>query len=92
MDWKMGEAQQKFSELINAAIEAPQLIYNQHQLVVAVVEAKIFQEFLAWQHQCNKQSLANALIQLHQICEEEDYMLEIPPRQDRPNPFVDNLS
>jgi hypothetical protein len=84
MDWKIGEAQQKFSELINAAIEAPQLIYNQNQLVVAVVEANIFQEFLAWRHQCNKQSLANAFIQLHQICEEEDYILEIPPRQDQP--------
>lgn len=48
MNWKIDEAQQKFSELIGAAVEEPQLIFNQDKLVAAVVEAELFQDFLAW--------------------------------------------
>jgi hypothetical protein len=29
--------------------------------------------------------------ELRRICEEEDYSLETPPRQERPNPFPDAL-
>jgi len=51
MNWKIEEAQQKFSEVIDATVAEPQLIYNQDKLVAAVVEIEIFQEFLAWQQQ-----------------------------------------
>jgi hypothetical protein len=33
------------------------------------------------------QSLTDALTQLHHLCAEENYTLEIPPRQNRPNPL-----
>jgi|GEM_PF-865730 len=81
MSWKIGEAKQKFSELIDAVIEEPQLIYDQNQLVAAVVKAGVFQEFLVWQQK--KSSLANALAELREICAEENYQLEIPLRRDR---------
>ena len=35
-------------------------------------------------------SLAEVFAELRQICSEERYELEIPPREDRPNPFVDD--
>jgi antitoxin (DNA-binding transcriptional repressor) of toxin-antitoxin stability system len=35
-------------------------------------------------------SLADALMQLRQICQREDYSLEIPPRSDRDNPLVNH--
>jgi hypothetical protein len=91
MNWKIEEAQQKLSELINAAVTEPQLIYNQEKLLVAVVEAELFQDFLAWQQQQRQSSLAASFIQLRQLCEEENYALEIPPREDRFNPFVDSF-
>ena len=78
MNWKIEQAQQKFPELISAAAIEPQLIYNQDQLVAAVVEAKTFQEFLAWQQQYHQDSLADAFAQLRQLCAEENYTLEIP--------------
>jgi hypothetical protein len=91
MNWKIEEAQQKFSELMSAAVSEPQLIYNDDKLVAAVVEAELFQDFLAWQQQQRKPSLADAFAQLRQLCAEENYTLEIPPREDRFNPFVDSF-
>jgi len=88
MSWKIEEAKQKFSELIDAVIEEPQLIYDQNHLVAAVVKADVFQEFLVWQ-QRQKSSLATAFTELHEICVEENYQLEIPPRGDRLNPFAE---
>lgn len=43
MDWRIAQAKQKFSELIGAVRQEPQLIYNRDQLVAAVIEAKMFQ-------------------------------------------------
>lgn len=91
MNWKIEEAQQKFPELMSAAVAEPQLIYNQDKLVAAIVEAELFQDFLVWQQQQRQPSLAASFTQLRQICAEESYTLEIPPREDRLNPFVDSL-
>jgi 2-succinyl-5-enolpyruvyl-6-hydroxy-3-cyclohexene-1-carboxylate synthase len=89
MNWKIEQAQQQFSQLISDANQEPQLIYNQDQLVAAVVEPELFQQFLEWKHQHHKPSLADALTELRQICVEEDYTLEVPPRQARFNPLID---
>jgi hypothetical protein len=87
MIWKVKEAQAKFQELIGAADTEPQPIYNQDRMVAVVIEPAIFQKFLDWQHSQSPVSLSAALTSLRQICEEEDYILEIPARRDRSNPF-----
>jgi 2-succinyl-5-enolpyruvyl-6-hydroxy-3-cyclohexene-1-carboxylate synthase len=92
MNWKIYEAKQKFSELLDASVAEPQLIYDRDKLVAAVVQAEIFQEFLVWQQQHRKPSLADAFAQLRQICAEENYHLEVPAREDRANSFIDNAS
>ncbi|MBW4583424.1 MAG: hypothetical protein KME42_27990 [Tildeniella nuda ZEHNDER 1965/U140] len=79
MPWKLEDAKQKFSELIHAAVEEPQLIYDQNQLVVAVVKADVYQEFLVWQQQSQKPALASAFTELRELCIEENYLLEMPP-------------
>jgi hypothetical protein len=35
--------------------------------------------------------VADAFAQLRRLCAEENYSLEIPPRQDRPNPFDESI-
>ncbi|GBF78613.1 prevent-host-death family protein [Aphanothece sacrum FPU1] len=92
MIWRIAQAKQRFSEMIKAATKEPQLIYNREQLVVAVIEAEMFQEFLAWRDRKEKASLADAFRELHQLMAEENYILEIPSRQDRPHHFVDVLN
>ena len=87
MNWRVAEAKQKFSDLIRAATEEPQLIYNRNHLVAAVVEAKLFEKFLAWHEQQQKVSLGSRLAEFRELCAEEEYFLEVPVRQDRPNAF-----
>ena len=92
MDWKIAEAKQKFSELVKAAEGEPQWIYNRDKLVAAMVPAETLQEFLSWRHQKEARTLGDAFEELRQICAEENYTLEIPPRRERPNPFLDALA
>ena len=89
MAWTIEEAQEKLTELINAASSEPQLIYDREQAVVAIVEAELFQEFLIWHQQRQKPPLTDAFAQLRQLCDEENYQIEIPERQNRSNPFTD---
>lgn len=91
MNWNIADAKQKFSELIREAENEPQWIYNRDRLVAAVVPAESLQEFLAWRDEKERPSLGEAFDELRRICQEEDYTFEIPPRQERPNPFPDAL-
>ncbi|MGF1675091.1 MAG: prevent-host-death protein [Rivularia sp. (in: cyanobacteria)] len=90
MNWKLDEAQQKLSLVIDAIALEPQLIFKQDELVAAIVEPKLFQEFLVWYQQQKTPPLADAFTELRQLCVEEDYILDIPARQgERHNPFAE---
>jgi hypothetical protein len=98
MNWKLDEAQQKLPLVIDAIAQAltcqfasePQLIFKQDKLVAAIVEPKLFQEFLAWHQQRKTSSLADAFTELRQLCTEENYILDTPARQgERHNPFAE---
>jgi PHD/YefM family antitoxin component YafN of YafNO toxin-antitoxin module len=89
MHWKVAEAKQKFSDIVRQAAREPQLIFNRDRLVAAVVDAQTFAAFQAWREQEERRSLADAFAELRQIAAEEHYSLELPPRLDRANAFVD---
>ena len=91
MVWTIEEAQQKLTELIDAANVEPQIIYEQEKPVAAIVEAELFQEFLTWHKKRPKPSLNEAFAELRQLCIQENYDLEIPSCQNRSNPFTDDL-
>jgi len=91
MNWKIAEAKQKFSELIQSTLKEPQLIYNRDRLVAVVIEADAYQEFLRWRERQRHTTMAEALQELQQICAEDDYTFTIPDRQDRNNAFVEAL-
>ncbi|MBD2298986.1 prevent-host-death protein [Nostoc sp. FACHB-87] len=88
MKWTLEEAQTQLSLVINATTQEPQLIYTQEELVAAVVDPELFQEFLNWRRQTAKKSLSQVFQELQQLCVEENYSLEIPARSDRYNPFI----
>jgi prevent-host-death family protein len=83
VNWKISEAKQKLSEIIKAAQEEPQWIYNRDKLVAAVVPAETLKEFLGWRHANEERTVGDAFAELRRICDEEDYTLEIPPRQEQ---------
>lgn len=49
-------------------------------------QAYVNQERDSWQQQ-TQHPLSQVFAELRQICEEENYTLEVPARSDRPNPF-----
>jgi prevent-host-death family protein len=91
VNWNVAEAKQRFSEVVRAAEEKPQMIYNRGKLVAAVVPAGELQDFLAWRERKEELTVADAFAELRRICAEEDYDFEAPARVDRPNPFADDL-
>lgn len=89
MKWTFEEAQDKLPLIIDATNKEPQLIYTQEQLVAAIVDPELFQEFLNWQQQfATKPPLKKAFAELRQLCAEEDYSFEIPTHSDRDNFFA----
>ena len=93
MNWTLESAKQHFTELINQAAQEPQSIFNDKQIVVAVIDAQTFKAFEQWQQtQSKKRSPANAFEELRQLCLEENYTLEIPNRYDRENAFINQNS
>ena len=91
MHWNVAQAKQHLSEMVRAAAEEPQLIYNRDRLVAAVVSADTWEQFSAWQRERQKRSVGAAFSSLREILREEDYTLELPERSDRPNAFADGL-
>lgn len=90
MKWRVAQAKQRFSELVQAALSEPQPIYKRDQLMAFVVKADLFQEFLEWRQQKRNKSVADAFIDVRQAAVEENFALEMPSRVDRANPFVDD--
>jgi prevent-host-death family protein len=91
MTWNIDKAQQHFSELLDAAEQSPQVIYQHNHPIAAVIRADLLQEFLSWKAQHHSQSLAQAFSELRQLCAEEIYTFELSARSDRPNPFAETL-
>ena len=83
LNWDIHNIQETFQEIISSTPEEPQLIYEGDRLVAAVVDSRVFQEFLNWQQQRKKDSSADAFAELRSLCAEEDYFLEITQRQNR---------
>jgi prevent-host-death family protein len=87
MAWKVAEAKERFSAVIRAAEEEPQLILNRDRLVAAVIDAETYRAFEQWRQCEQRGSLAEAFAELRAICAETGYTLEPPPRTNRPNAF-----
>lgn len=95
MPWNIAQAKQHFSEMVKKAAEEPQLISNRYQVVAAVIEAAEFARFEEWKKAQKKPNiLAEDLAESRQLLREEGFEdgLEIPPRADRPNAFVQMLA
>jgi prevent-host-death family protein len=89
MSWSVAEARARFSEVLQAAESAPQVVSNRGRPVAVIVSPEEFEAFESWHRARGERTLADALDTVRLICAEEDYALEVPPRRNRPNAFVD---
>ncbi len=88
MDWKIGHAKQRLSELIRAAEKEPQVVLNRDQPVAVVVGVEVFREFDEWRKRRNRRSIADRFDELRDIMTEEDVQFRPTRRKDRKNAFA----
>jgi len=91
MKWSIAKARERFSELLRKTEVEPQPIYNRDKLVAAVISAESFEEYSAWSERTKRRSIADTFDELRKILAEEDYELQIPPREDRRNEITEVL-
>jgi prevent-host-death family protein len=87
-EWGIAEAKQRFSEVVRAAEEEPQMIYNRNRRVAAVIGGEALDCFLDWRARQGR-TLAAAFDELRELATGEGFELEVPPRADRLNPFAE---
>jgi hypothetical protein len=73
------------AKLIESLVQIIQSLSEEERLLL---ENKL----AAHETQTDFDNLAQALAELRQICAEENYNIEVPPRQDRSNPFAESLN
>ncbi len=93
MNWNVAQAKQRLSEVLRAASEEPQKIYNRRRLVAAVVDGETFEKFSRWAERSARRSIGEEFAELRRICAEEGgWELPSPDREDRPNAFAEALA
>lgn len=83
MNWRVGEAKQRLSEVLRRSGEEPQRIFSRDRFVAAVVSAALFEEFERWREEHRGRSLDQRFDEVREICAEEGYGLESDERRDR---------
>jgi hypothetical protein len=89
--WTLLEIQNHVHEIFQRGIQEPQLVYDQNTPVAVILDIGVFQELTATRQRQNFPTIAELLDELEQIQQEEPVELELPSRQDRPNPFIEVL-
>jgi antitoxin (DNA-binding transcriptional repressor) of toxin-antitoxin stability system len=95
MRWKIGQAKQRFSEVVRRAAVEPQLICNRERVVAAVVDPGSAERLRSIVERESEETIADAFDVFREMATRERYGLKIPPRTNRRNPFphgVDRLS
>lgn len=82
--WRVGEAKQRFSEVLRQSSEAPQRIFRRDHFVAAVIAADLFEEFERWLDQQRRRTLGESFGEVREICREDGYALDTGTRRDRP--------
>lgn len=83
--WTVGEAKQRFSEIIRLSEREPQLIYRRDTLVAAVVSVEREEDV----SNVRPPSLAERFEEARALLRSESYRLTIPARRSRKNAFLE---
>ena len=92
MRWKIGQAKQRFSEVIRRAAAEPQLICNRERVVAAVIGAGSADRLRVILEREGRRTVAEAFDAFREVAARERYTLKIPPRKNRRSPFPHALA
>ena len=87
MNWKISEAKQEFSRVVEEATREIQWIFNRDARVAAMISAAEAQKFLDWKRQQGSNTVSQRLARLTELCGESNYSFEAPVRTDRDDDF-----
>ena len=91
MNWRVGQAKQRLSELLRECAREPQLVYSRDRLVAAVISADLFEQFEAWREERRRKTLGQCFDEVREICREEQYELDTGDRVDRESWITDEV-
>lgn len=95
MNWNIAQAKQHFSDVVKQTATGPQIIYNRNTPVAAMISAEELKVYQALKDVSipEKKSLLEHFAEARQILINagEENGIEIPPRIDRANAFVEML-
>jgi prevent-host-death family protein len=91
MRWKIGQAKQRFSEVVRRAATEPQLICNRERVVAAVIDAGAAERLQAMRARASQRSIADAFEEFRELVKRERYVLKTPSRRSRRNAFANTL-
>ena len=91
MRWKIGQAKQRFSEVVRRAAREPQLICKRDRIVAAMIDAESAAKLRTVLERAGHRSVAQAFEEFRTLARRERYALKTRRRKDRRNTFVDAL-
>jgi len=86
--WKISEAKSRFSELVSACEQEPQVLFSRGKPVAAVIDMESFAAYQSFQIEAKRPSIAALLAELDGINREEEDFGEPPKRTNRPQPEI----
>jgi antitoxin (DNA-binding transcriptional repressor) of toxin-antitoxin stability system len=91
MRWKIGQAKQRFSEVVRRAATEPQLICSGERVVAVVIDAGAAERLQAMPARESQRSIADAFEEFREMVKREPYVVKIPSRRSRRHAFADAL-
>jgi prevent-host-death family protein len=83
MLWKIGQAKQRFSEVVRRAATEPQLICSRDRVVAAVIDADSAAKLEGVRERAGQRSVAHAFEDFRALAKRERYTLKTPRRKNR---------
>jgi len=86
--WTVNDAQSHFTEILISSAQEPQIIADDGEPVAALVDIALFNELMAFQQ---RPTIAELLAELNGLQAEDPIEFDLPDRQDRPNPLLEQI-
>jgi len=87
--WQLNDAQDRLIELLQSGIQEPQIVCDENNPVAAIISINLFKELMEHRNRQHRPTIAELLDELSEIQAREPVDVEIPERQDRPNPIIE---
>jgi len=87
--WTLSDAQTQLITIVESCSQEPQILAMQGHPIAAVVDFTLFEELIAFQQNQHRPTIAELIQELREIQQAESAEIEIPERQDRPNPLME---